>query len=204
LAVCDSQVVDTMVSELPLAVPCTTFSILFARLKGDLGVFAEGAEAIDTLRDGDRVLIAESCSHHPVEDDIGRVKIPRWLREYTGARLEFNIYAGHDFPSDLSSYRLVVQCGGCVHNRREMLTRIENAQAAGVAITNYGICISKTHRVLERVLSPFRLASRQYDIAAMKNRNGMPRALRKEENSYDNVHTHYDTSVLVTDTARPD
>ena len=137
LAVCDSQVVTKMISDIPPYVPCTTFSILFARIKGDLSKLAAGAAAIDYLADGDRVLIAEACSHHPVEDDIGRVKIPRWLREYTGADLDFHVYAGHDFPEEVSTYQLIVQCGGCVNNRREMLTRIERACMAGVPITNY-------------------------------------------------------------------
>lgn len=155
LVVCDSQVVLKMVADTPPGVPCTTFSILFARLKGDLQKFAAGAGHIDRLESGDRVLIAESCSHHPLEDDIGRVKIPRWLRQYTGAELSFDITAGRDFPDSLGEYSLVVQCGGCMNNRREMLSRIARAEAAGVPITNYGLCISKTQGVLERVLSPF-------------------------------------------------
>ena len=155
LVICDSQVVDRMVAETPASVPCTTFSILFARLKGDLQTFARGTSTIDTLRDGDRILIAESCTHHAVEDDIGRVKIPRWLRQYCGCNLEIDIYAGRDFPDNLSEYNLVVQCGGCMHNRREILSRIEKCEAAHVPITNYGLCISQTQGVLKRVLSPF-------------------------------------------------
>lgn len=155
VAVCDSQVVLKMVADTPPEVPCTTFSILFARLKGDLQKLAAGAGAVDRLETGDRILIAESCSHHALEDDIGRVKIPRWLRQYTGAELEVDTTAGRDFPDNLSDYALVVQCGGCMNNRREMLSRIARAESAGVPITNYGICISKTQGVLERVLSPF-------------------------------------------------
>ncbi len=159
LVVCDSQVVDRMVAETPPDVPCTTFSILFARLKGDLSKLAEGAASIDRLKSGDKVLIAESCSHHAVEDDIGRVKIPKWLREYCDCELEIDVCAGRDFPDNLSEYSLVVQCGGCMHNRREILSRIEKCGAAGVPITNYGLCISKTQGVLQRVLSPFNLGS---------------------------------------------
>lgn len=155
LVICDSQVVLKMVGDTPDSIPCTTFSILFARLKGDLPKFAAGAAAIDRLKTGDKVLIAESCSHHAAEDDIGRVKIPRWLRQYTGCDLQIDVYAGRDFPDNLSEYRLVVQCGGCMHNRREILSRIEKCEAAGVPITNYGLCISQTQGVLKRVLSPF-------------------------------------------------
>ena len=155
LVVCDSQVVLKMTGDTPSDVPCTTFSILFARVKGDLPKLADGAAAIDRLKDGDRVLIAESCSHHAAEDDIGRVKIPRWLRQYCGCRLEIDVYSGRDFPENLSEYNLVVQCGGCMHNRREILSRIEKCGAAGVPITNYGLCIAHTQGVLKRVLSPF-------------------------------------------------
>lgn len=155
LVVCDSQVVMKMVADTPPAIPCTTFSILLARLKGDLAKFARGAAAIDRLKSGDRILIAESCSHHAMEDDIGRVKIPRWLRQYTGADLTFESFAGRDFPANLSDFALVVQCGGCMNNRREMLSRIQRCEAAGVPITNYGVCIAQTQGVLQRVLSPF-------------------------------------------------
>jgi [FeFe] hydrogenase H-cluster maturation GTPase HydF len=155
LVVCDSQVVLKMIGDTPPEIPCTTFSILFARLKGDLPKLAAGATAINRLKDGDKVLIAESCSHHAAEDDIGRVKIPRWLRQYCGCDLQIDIYAGRDFPENLSEYSLVVQCGGCMHNRREILSRIEKCEAAGVPITNYGLCISQTQGVLKRVLTPF-------------------------------------------------
>ncbi len=155
LVICDSQVVMKMVADTPPGIPCTTFSILLARLKGDLAKFARGAAAIDQLKSGDRILIAESCSHHAMEDDIGRVKIPRWLRQYTGADLTFESFAGRDFPANLCDYALVVQCGGCMNNRREMLSRIQRCEAANVPITNYGVCISQTQGVLRRVLSPF-------------------------------------------------
>lgn len=163
LVICDSQVVDRMVAETPDAIPCTTFSILFARLKGDLQIFASGTAAIDQLKTGDKILIAESCSHHAVEDDIGRVKIPRWLREYCGCEVDIDVYAGRDFPDNLNEYSLVVQCGGCMHNRREILSRIEKCEAAGVPITNYGLCISQTQGVLKRVLTPFPAALDAYE-----------------------------------------
>lgn len=162
LVVCDSQVVDFMVENTPLSIPCTTFSILFARLKGDIVKLVEGAAAINHLKDGDKVLIAESCTHHAVEDDIGRVKIPRWLLAKTGKSLEINHVAGHDFPVDLADYKLVIQCGGCMHNRREILSRINKCESLNVPITNYGICISELKGVLERVLEPFPQALDKY------------------------------------------
>jgi [FeFe] hydrogenase H-cluster maturation GTPase HydF len=154
LVVCDSQVVDRMVAETPKSVACTTFSILFARLKADISILIKGAEAIKQLQTGDRVLIAESCSHHAMEDDIGRIKIPRWLGEYTGAKLKFDSCAGRDFPDNLEDYKLVIQCGGCMNNRAEMLSRLRRAENAGVAITNYGLCIAETKGVLDRVIAP--------------------------------------------------
>lgn len=166
VAICDSQMVLKMVADTPPDIPCTTFSILFARLKGDLRKFAAGAAAIDTLEPGDKVLIAESCSHHALEDDIGRVKIPRWLRQYVGVDLEIDVYAGRDFPSNLSEYKLAVQCGGCMQNRREVLSRIEKCESAGVPITNYGMCIAQTQGVLRRVLSPFPAALMAYESAS--------------------------------------
>lgn len=162
LVICDSQIVDFMVANTPENVKCTTFSILMARLKGDIVKLVEGAAAIGALKDGDKVLIAESCTHHAVEDDIGRVKIPRWLKAKTGKNLEINHVAGHDFPADLEDYRLVIQCGGCMHNRRGILSRINRCEQAGVPITNYGVCISELKGVLERVLEPFPEARSAY------------------------------------------
>jgi [FeFe] hydrogenase H-cluster maturation GTPase HydF len=163
VAICDSQMVLKMVADTPPDIPCTTFSILFARLKGDLRKFAKGAAAIDKLEPGDKVLIAESCSHHALEDDIGRVKIPRWLRQYVGVDVQIDVYSGRDFPENLSEYKLAVQCGGCMQNRREVLSRIEKCESAGVPITNYGLCISQTQGVLKRVLSPFPAALDAYE-----------------------------------------
>jgi len=155
IVVCDSQVVDKMVSLTPAGINCTTFSILFARIKGNLKEAVESVTAIRGLSSGDRVLIAESCSHHPIEDDIGRVKIPKWMRRYTQKDIIFESVAGRDFPGDLTPYKLIVQCGGCMITRREMLARTEKAKAKGVPMTNYGICISFLQGVLERVISPF-------------------------------------------------
>jgi [FeFe] hydrogenase H-cluster maturation GTPase HydF len=163
VAICDSQMVLKMVADTPPEIPCTTFSILFARLKGDLRKFAMGAAAIDRLEPGNKVLIAESCSHHALEDDIGRVKILRWLRQYVGVDVQIDVYSGHDFPDNLSEYKLAVQCGGCMQNRREVLSRIEKCESAGVPITNYGMCIAQTQGVLRRVLSPFPAALMAYE-----------------------------------------
>ncbi len=155
IVVCDSQVVDKMVAQTPGTIKCTTFSILFARIKGNLSDAVRALTVIDKLRSGDKVLIAESCSHHPIEDDIGRVKIPKWLKGYTGKEIIFDSCAGRDFPKDLSYYKLIIQCGGCMITRREMLARIERAKTQGVAMTNYGVCISFLQGMLGRVLSPF-------------------------------------------------
>lgn len=155
LVVCDSQVVDRVAAETPDKIKCTTFSILFARLKGDLNLLVKGAATISRLADGDKILIAESCTHHAAEDDIGKVKIPRWLKAKTQKNLQIDFVAGHDFPDNLKEYKLVVQCGGCMFGRRETLSRINQCQAAGIAITNYGVCISELKGVLGKVLRPF-------------------------------------------------
>jgi len=155
LVVCDSQVVHRMVSETPADIKCTTFSILFARIKGNLEEAVRSVSVIDKLQSGDKILIAESCSHHPIEDDIGRVKIPKWIKGYTKKEIVFDSCAGRDFSDSLSQYKLIIQCGGCMISRREMLSRIEQAKAQGVAMTNYGVCISYLSGVLSRVLSPF-------------------------------------------------
>ena len=155
IAVCDSQVILKVSADIPPEVPCTTFSILFARQKGDLALSAAGAAAIETLKPGDRILIAEACSHHPLQDDIGRVKIPRWLRQYVGGELRIDVSTGRDYPDNLSDYRLIIHCGGCMLTRREMLSRLHRAQEAGIPVTNYGLAISFTQGVIRRVLSPF-------------------------------------------------
>ncbi len=155
LVITDSSVVDMVAALTPEDVPCTTFSILFARMKGDLPMFAQGAKVIRSLRDGDKVLMAESCTHHAAKNDIGTVKIPRLLQKVTGKNLNISHVVGCDFPDDLASYRLVIQCGGCMTTRREMLSRIRKCEEAGVAITNYGVCISELQGVLNRVIKPF-------------------------------------------------
>jgi len=155
LVVCDSQVVDFMVKHTPAGVPCTTFSILFARFKGDLAAYARGAAAIRNLRPGDSLAVLEACSHHAIEDDIGRVKLPKWLKETAGGELKIDTFSGRDLPANIADYKLVIQCGGCMLTRTEILGRMGKAAGAGVPISNYGVAISECKGVLERVLSPF-------------------------------------------------
>ncbi len=155
LVVTDSQAILKVAADVPPDVPLTGFSVLFARWKGDLETFVQGVKAVDSLQAGDRILILESCAHHPIADDIGRIKIPRWLGQYLGRPVLFEHWSGHDFPSDLGRFRLVIHCGACMTNRREMLSRILAAREAGVPITNYGLVIAKSQGVLPRILSPF-------------------------------------------------
>ncbi len=155
LVVTDSQAFLRVGADTPRSVKMTSFSILFARNKGDLVEFVQGAVAIDSLQHNSKVLVCEACSHHPIGDDIGRVKIPRWLRQYVGGELEFAHYQGHDFPDNLAQYDLVVHCGSCMHNRREMLSRILKCRRAGVPITNYGMAIAYSLGIFERALEPF-------------------------------------------------
>jgi 2-iminoacetate synthase len=162
LVVCDSQVVLKVAADTPVDVRMTTFSILMSRFKGDMLRLAEGAGAISRLKPGDRVLIAETCSHHSLADDIGRVKIPRWLRQFAGGNLDIDICAGRDFPEDLTPYALVVQCGGCTATRKQMLVRQYRAQSQGVPMTNYGMAISVVQGVLDRTLECFPAAQQAY------------------------------------------
>lgn len=157
LVITDSQVVLKVAGDVPLQVPMTTFSILFARYKGDLEELVKGASKIDQLKNGDKILIAETCSHNVQCDDIGRVKIPRWLTQYTGKQLDYKVFGGNDFPDDLEKYDLIIHCGGCMINPATMMRRITEAKRRGVAITNYGVAISKVQGVLNRVLEPFDL-----------------------------------------------
>ncbi len=157
LVICDSQVVRTMIDTLPDGVKCTTFSILMARLKGDLEQLSRGARAIAGLKENDLVLIAEACTHHAGNDDIGKVKIPMLLQKRCGCKLNFEFFSGTDFPADLEKYKLVIHCGGCMLNRKAMLNRLARVAAAKVPVTNYGICISYCTNVLDQVLTPFKL-----------------------------------------------
>ena len=155
LVVTDSQAFLKVAADVPRDLPMTSFSILMSRFQGDLAEQVRGTLGIERLKGGDRVLVAETCSHHPVGEDIGRVKIPRWLTQYVGAKLEFVHVQGRDYPDDLGPYGLVVHCGNCTGNRREMLSRIHRCREAGVPITNYGLAIAYSLGIFERALGPF-------------------------------------------------
>jgi [FeFe] hydrogenase H-cluster maturation GTPase HydF len=155
LVVTDSQAFLKVAADTPPEIPLTSFSILFARFQGDLTEMVRGAMFIDKLKTGDKVLIAEACSHHPIGEDIGTVKIPRWLTQYVGGKLQIDNLRGHDFPENISDYKIIIHCGACVWNRREMLSRIMKARQAGVPITNYGLTIAYSLGIFERALQPF-------------------------------------------------
>lgn len=170
LVVTDSQAFLKVAADTPQNVMLTSFSIIFSRFKGDLLTQVRGALAIDKLRGGDRILIAEACSHHPIGEDIGRIKIPRWLTQYVGAPLQIEHVQGHDFPDDLASCKLVIHCGACMWNRREMLSRIVRCQQANVPITNYGLTIAYSLGIFERALTPFPAALELYRRAIVANK----------------------------------
>lgn len=158
LVITDSQAFLKVDADTPRSIWMTSFSILMARYRGDLAAFVAGARAIDKLKIGDKVLISEGCTHHRQAEDIGRVQIPRWLRQLVGGELEFGFSSGRDFPPDFTRYDLIVHCGGCMINRREMLYRQRVASEAGVPMTNYGVLLAKVHGILDRALEPFPLA----------------------------------------------
>ncbi|MEE3457432.1 MAG: [FeFe] hydrogenase H-cluster maturation GTPase HydF [Lachnospiraceae bacterium] len=155
LVITDSQAFGRVSKDVPADVPLTSFSILFARYKGELAELIRGAEAIGTLKDGDRVLISEGCTHHRQCGDIGTVKMPAWIRAHSGAEPEFFFTSGGEFPEDPSEYALIVHCGGCMLNAQEMKSRMERARKAGVPMVNYGAAIAKMHGILERSVEPF-------------------------------------------------
>jgi [FeFe] hydrogenase H-cluster maturation GTPase HydF len=155
LVITDSQAFLKVAADTPPDVPMTSFSILFARHKGNLVSLVEGAKAVEDLVPGDKVLIAEACTHHRVEDDIGTVKIPRWLRQVVGGPLDFKWVSGHELPPDIKDYKLIIHCGACMINRKEMLHRLLMAQQAGVPMVNYGVLIAYVLGILKRALAPF-------------------------------------------------
>lgn len=155
LVITDSQVFAKAAADTPPSVPLTSFSILFARYKGLLDEAVKGAAAIDRLKDGDTVLISEGCTHHRQCDDIGTVKLPRWLRNYTGCELNFDFTSGGDFPDELSKYALIIHCGGCMLNEREVRYRTKCAVDQGVPITNYGVAIAFMQGILRRSVAMF-------------------------------------------------
>lgn len=154
MVITDSQVFKKVSAVTPNDILLTSFSILFARYKGNLKTLVDGASALDSLKNGDRILISEGCTHHRQCDDIGTVKLPNWIRSYTKKEVEFEFTSGTEFPLDLSSYKMIVHCGGCMLNEREMKYRLKCAEDAKIPITNYGTCIAYINGILERSLEP--------------------------------------------------
>ena len=154
MVITDSQVFKKVAAETPADILLTSFSILFARYKGNLKTLVDGASALDSLKNGDRILISEGCTHHRQCDDIGTVKLPNWIRNYTKKEIEFEFTSGTEFPLDLSSYKMIVHCGGCMLNEREMKYRLKCAEDAKIPITNYGTCIAYINGILNRSLEP--------------------------------------------------
>ncbi len=164
LVITDSQVFAKVHADTPREIPLTSFSILFARYKGNLHTVVQGALAIDGLKDGDKVLISEGCTHHRQCDDIGSVKIPRWLKEYTKKQLQIELTSGLEFPEDLSKYQLVIHCGGCMLNEREMKYRLKSAKDQKIPITNYGIAIAYMQGILKRSVEIFPEILQQFRV----------------------------------------
>jgi len=162
IVITDSQAFLKVDADVPNNIPLTSFSILFARLKGDLETFVEGAMNIEKLRPNDNILIAEACTHHPIGEDIGRIKIPRWLTQYVGGKLNIEHTAGQDFPNDISKYKLIIHCGSCTFNSQQLQNRINICKKANVPITNYGMAIAYSLGIFQRALSPFPLAKQIY------------------------------------------
>lgn len=155
LVITDSQVFGKVSKLVPAHIPLTSFSILMARYKGDLPLAVSGAKTVDTLKPGDKILIAEGCTHHRQCEDIGTVKIPAWIKKHLGYDIDFHFTSGAEFPEDLSPYKMVVHCGGCTLNEREMRYRLRSCQSAGVPVTNYGTLIAYLNGILPRTLAPF-------------------------------------------------
>ncbi|NLI16579.1 MAG: [FeFe] hydrogenase H-cluster maturation GTPase HydF [candidate division Zixibacteria bacterium] len=165
LVVTDSQAFEKVNADTPPDIPLTGFSVLFSRFRGDLLAQVEGTLAVDSLKPGDRILVAEACTHHPIGDDIGRVKIPNWLNKYIGGKLDYTTIQGHDFPEDVTPYKLVIHCGACTINRKEVLNRIIRCRNSGVPFTNYGLVIAYSLGLFERALGPFPEALMIYNQA---------------------------------------
>ena len=166
LAVTDSQIFLKADASIPKDVPLTSFSILLAHFKGDFESYLKGTPKIDELKDGDRVLLLESCTHHVSCDDIGRTKIPRWLSNYTGKQLEFDVVAGLDkIKKDITDYSLVIQCGGCMITRKQLINRLKAAKAREVPVTNYGMAIAFVHGIYYRAIAPF-IKGREEDLTS--------------------------------------
>ncbi len=162
LVITDSQAIEYVAEHVPGDIPLTTYSIVFSRLKGELIPFIEGLSALPHLKDGDKILIAEACTHHSQPDDIGRVKIPAWLNKFTGKQLDYILNPGKMIHQDIDNIKLIIQCGGCMINRQEMLSRIDLARKNKIPITNYGVLISHLHHSLIRTIKPFPKAYQIY------------------------------------------
>ncbi len=163
LVITDSQAFLKVSADTPKDIQLTSFSILFARNKGDLNELVKGAKAIDNLQSGDKILVSEGCTHHRQSDDIGTVKIPRWLRQYTGKDFEFIYSSGYSFPKELDEVKLVIHCGACMLNKTEMLYRIKQVTDKNIPIVNYGVLISYVQGIFDRALDPFPLAKMIYE-----------------------------------------
>ncbi|MFP4698382.1 MAG: [FeFe] hydrogenase H-cluster maturation GTPase HydF [Eubacteriales bacterium] len=163
LVITDSQAFLKVAADTPKDILMTSFSILFARYKGDLVELIKGVKAIEKLKDGDKILISEGCTHHRQADDIGKVKIPRWIRQITGKNLEFEFSSGMSYTDDVTKYSIIVHCGGCMLNKKAMLSRINDAKNYNVPIVNYGILIAYVHGILDRALEPFPMAKMIWD-----------------------------------------
>ncbi len=156
LVITDSQVFDRVNKDVPTDIPLTSFSILMARYKGELATLRQGAWALATLKEGDKVLISEGCTHHRQCNDIGTVKMPQWIEDYCGAKPDFSFTSGGEFPDDLASFKVIVHCGGCMLNEAEMKHRMAKAGAQGVPMVNYGLAIAAMHGILDRALAIFK------------------------------------------------
>ena len=163
LVITDSQVFLKVAADTPKDIMLTSFSILFARNKGDLEELVRGAKAIDSLKNGDTILVSEGCTHHRQSDDIGTVKIPRWLRQHTGKDFNFKYSSGYTFPKDMSEVKLVIHCGACMLTKTEMMHRISEVVKMDIPIVNYGVLISYVQGIFERALEPFPLIKMIYE-----------------------------------------
>jgi len=156
LAITDSQVFPKADASIPKSIPLTSFSIILARHKGDFSNYLRGTPYLSSLKDGDQILILESCTHHISCDDIGRVKIPRWISNFSGKKLEFEVVAGlNKLPQNICKYAMVIQCGGCMITQRQIINRLKPAVEAGIPVTNYGMAIAWVHGIYERAVAPF-------------------------------------------------
>ncbi|MCX6374579.1 MAG: [FeFe] hydrogenase H-cluster maturation GTPase HydF, partial [Armatimonadetes bacterium] len=168
IVVTDSQAFLKVAADTPKDVWMTSFSILMARYKGNLDEFVAGARALRNLKVGDRILISEGCTHHRQQDDIGTVQIQRWLRQMVGGELDFGFSSGIEFPDDFKTYNLIIHCGACTLNRREVLYRQQLARQAGIPMTNYGVTLAFVHGILDRALEPFPLAKSLWEESPSK------------------------------------